>query len=236
MEFDRLVRPFRILANRLLPKKVLSDFNWTNYTSFDYEPQITSLELDGYELLLSDIQIENFKSTDEDISDVHAPHILLYKTCLGLSPKSIFEVGAGAGYHLINLSRLMTEAEVLGIDLLTTQVALGLRLFPEYKALLNDISFGDFTDKATLLKYRNNPEVVFTQAVTMHLPYRKAKQMVINMIQFSSSYVILVENIFDTHDYQKLLKDVSKESSKFEYTITAIPNNRNGLILIKKIN
>lgn len=235
MEFDRLVRPFRILANRLLPRKVLSDFNWTNYTSFDYEPQITSLELDGYGLLLNDLQIENFKNTNENISDVHAPHILLYKTCLGLTPKSVFEVGAGAGYHLINLSRLLPGVDVSGIDLLATQVSLGVKLFPEHKALLNEISFGDFTDKATLLKLKSNPEIVFTQAVTMHLPYKKAKHMLTNMIQFSSRYVILVENIVDTHDYNDLLKDVSRESAKFEYTISEIPNNKNGLILIKKL-
>jgi hypothetical protein len=75
MKIDALFRPFRILANRVMPKKYLADFNWSTYTSFDYEPQITGLVKGGNELILSDLQVSQFKDFRGEISDVHAPHI-----------------------------------------------------------------------------------------------------------------------------------------------------------------
>jgi hypothetical protein len=234
MKIDALFRPFRILANKVMPKKYLADFNWSTYTSFDYEPQITGLVNGGNELILSNAQVPQFKDFRGEISDVHAPHILLYKTCLSLQPNSIFEVGAGAGYHLINLSKLMPKALISGIDLLPSQVELGLKLFPEHKNLLQGITFGDFTKQSTCSSLSLSPDIVFTQAVTMHLPFNKAKKMVVNMINLAQKNVILVENVKASHNYKDLLDGLISNGLKFDYEILKISNNENGLILITK--
>jgi len=234
MKIDAFFRPIRILANKVMPKKYLADFNWSTYTSFDYEPQITGLVKGGNELILSDMQVLQFKDFQGEISDVHAPHILLYKTCLSLQPNFIFEVGAGAGYHLINLSKLMPNVSISGIDLLPSQVELGLKLFPEHKKLLQRITFGDFTVKTTHSSLNLRPDVVFTQAVTMHLPFNKAKKMVLNMIDFAQKNVILVENVKASHNYKALLDGLISDGIKFDYQIVNIANNENGLILISK--
>ena len=56
----------------------------------------------------------------------------LYTQILLLNPKSVLEVVAGNGINSINLQTLMPASEILGIELLSSQIELGHETFPNF--------------------------------------------------------------------------------------------------------
>lgn len=236
MLIDRCIRPIRVLSSRLLPKKVLPDFRWKSYTSFDYEPQLRSFVENGQPLILSEELTKTVLSgnTSAHIDGVIDQHLLLYRTCLELKPAMLLEIGAGAGYHMINLSKLLPNSEIMGIDLLKSQVELGLKIFPAFSTLISKIQVMDFSSEYTYKVFTARPDVVFCQAVTMHVPYRTAKQLIKNMILVAKNEVLLVENITDTHNYSKLLDEIRNELGGFDYIFDRIQDNEFGMVRISK--
>lgn len=233
---DSTIRPIRVISTRIFGKKVLSDFRWSSYTDFDYEPQLSSILASGNELILSEKQCENLlaRNTSEGNDGVMGSHFQLYRTCLELNPSSVLEVGAGAGYHLINLKKLLPQARVSGIDLLETQIELGKRIFPEFIDQLEMISIGDFAAKSLSKNLRVNSDLVFCQAVTMHLPLKSARQMIKNMIDVSNRFVLLVDNLTVTHNYEKLMQEILDEVGGFSFEITQIDKHPFGMVKIVK--
>lgn len=236
MIIDRCIRPIRILSSKLFPKKVLPDFRWKSYTSFDYEPQILSFINSGQPLILSKeltktVLMDNSRAPVDGLID---QHLLLYRTCLELKPATLLEIGAGAGYHMINLSKLLPNSDIMGVDLLMSQIELGLKLFPEFASLLSKIQVMDFSVEAVDKIFKARPDVVFCQAVTMHVPYRTAKSLIKNMISVAKNEVLLVENISRTHNYSNLLEEIRDEIGGFNYNIIKIQNNEFGMVKISK--
>ena len=233
---DHTIRPIRIISTRLLGKKILSDFRWSSYTDFDYEPQLKSILQSGNKLILSENQCQNLLSGNASAGSngVMASHHQLYRTCIDLNPSSILEVGTGAGYHMINLQKLLPEAKVSGIDLLKTQIELGKRIFPDYSEILSKVHVGDFASKPLPENLRVDSDLVFCQAVTMHIPLKSAKQMIINMIDVSNRYVLLVDNLTITHNYSSLMKEVLDEVGGFTFEITRIDDHPFGMVKIVK--
>jgi precorrin-6B methylase 2 len=233
---DKCVRPIRILSTKLFPKKILPDFRWKSYTSFDYEPQLRSFINTGQPLILSEELTKAVlsKNTGVQVDGVIDQHLLLYRTCLELKPEALLEIGAGAGYHMINLSKLLPDTEILGVDLLKSQVELGLKMFPEFASLISKIQIMDFSSASIDKTFADRPDIVFCQAVTMHVPYRTAKQIVKNMISVAKKEVLLVENITFTHNYSNLLDEIKREIGGFNYKIKTIQNNEFGMVRITK--
>lgn len=234
--FDRSFRPIRVVSTKLFRRKVLSDFRWGSYTDFDYEPQLRTILDGGQRLILSESQRQNIFDSHflEGIDGVMSPHFLLYKTCINLQPKSILEVGAGAGYHLVNLSNLLPNVEMKGIDLLQTQVNLGKRIFPEYQDLIGKIAIGNFATNPLPHHLTLNADLVYCQAVTMHIPLKAATQMVKNMIAVANRHVLLLENISITHNYERLMRQVLDEVGGFSYEIVPIVNHPFGMVKITR--
>lgn len=234
--FDKSIRPVRVVSTRLFGKKVLSDFRWESYTDFDYGPQLASILAGGETLILTESQRQKFFDLDfsDGINGVLAPHFSLYKACITLQPSSILEVGAGAGYHLVNLSKLLPGTDMRGVDLLQTQVNLGKEIFPENRDVIERIAIGNFAKRVLPVHLRLQSDLVFCQAVTMHIPLRSAKRMIENMISVSRKHVLLIENISITHDYEKLLNQIQKEIGGFTYAIMQIRDHPFGIVTITK--
>ena len=79
----------------------------------------------------------------------------------------------------------------------------------EFSKRLKVIDLVKTSDVETLGKH----EFVYTQAVTMHLSYERAKKFLYNMKELSSKYVFLVENT-TAHDYDALIKEIFPEFKK----------------------
>jgi SAM-dependent methyltransferase len=229
--FDLVIRPLRILVNKILKEKHIDDFRWSTYTQFDYAPQLNLLSRKGYEFLLTDQMISELRSGNELTLDaLHSPHLALYKLCLGVEPTNVLEVGAGAGYHMINLSKLLSSTEVHGVDLLPSQVELGQKMFPNHQKLLSKIQIMDFANSQQVEDIPTKFDVVYTQAVTMHLSIEKAARMVNNMIRVSNKYVFLVEEFYSSHDYEVFARDISSQHPGLIYSLIPVENSTSGIV------
>ena len=96
-----------------------------------------------------------------------------------------------------------------GCDYAQSQIDVGVRYFN-----LSNYDFADRLKVVDLVDGDTSPlgkhEFVYTQAVTMHLSYDRAKKFLYNMKSLSSKYIYLIENI-TVHDYDTLISEVFPE-------------------------
>jgi SAM-dependent methyltransferase len=209
--------------------KVFDDFPWKTYTVDDYGPQHEEIEK-TYSLLVSNLESKSATSLD-GLSELMPGVRELYRSIIDLDAVRILEVGAGSGLNLINLSQLLPDRNFFGVELLESQVKLGKStfkdLFPESRIIVSDF----------INDYKSDPnsfELVFTNAVVMHLSKGKAIKMIEKMINISGKFVLLHENIESSHNYRSILEKIQKKS-KIEYKISPIADSSGGIITIKKL-
>ena len=210
-------------------KKQIDDFTWEHYSSQYYEREMVS-GLQGNENLDMLVTDSFFDGSAVSYSDnLHSNWKELYNQIGTLEVSSVFECGAGCAHHLINIYKLFPEIVINGCDYSQSQLDLGYKYFS-----LGDYSFSkrlkvmDMTIKKVTEGVATS-EFVFTQAVTMHLSWDRAKEFLINMGKLSNKYVYLIENTHQ-HNYPELLKEALPD---FE-TIPAITKYIEGAILLKK--
>jgi hypothetical protein len=210
-------------------KKQTDDFTWDNYSSQFYEREMVSILQGNYRL---DMLVTNsfFDGSTVNYSDnLHSNWKELYNQIGTLEVSSVFECGTGCAHHLINIYNLFPEIVINGCDYSQSQLDLGYKYFS-----LDDYSFAkrlrvlDMTSKKATEGVATS-EFVFTQAVTMHLSWDRAKDCLFNMGKLSSKYIYLIENI-NAHNYPELLREALPD---FE-TIPANTKYIEGAILLKK--
>ena len=154
----------------------------------------------------------------------------LYRRVMELSPKDLLEVGSGAGSNLINLQLLLPTARVAGVELLSSQVDLGKEIFG-VRFPQKEIVVADFIKED--VKYLGDYEMVFTNAVAMHLTSRKVKALILKMLSHSRQYVLLHENLMHSHNFLEILLDLN-EYAEFKFTIEKPSNSAFGFVIIVK--
>jgi len=208
--------------------KQKDDFNWETYTQFFYEKEMVD-GLQGREnldMLVDGSYVDHASGSIVVYSDnLHPNWKALYNQACTLEVSSVFECGAGCGHHLINLQKLRPELLINGCDYSQSQLDVGYKHFSlgEY-SFAERLGVVDMTDPEATQDLPVS-EFVYTQAVTMHLAWDRAKALLINMGKLSSKYVYLIENIHQ-HDYPALLKEALPEfeiiNSDKSYIDTAI--------------
>lgn len=198
------------------------DYDWNTYTEVSYEPQLSmflkqgDFNDNGKDMILKKFSIKNNKIFFED--NLHPNWKEIYNQFNNLNPNSVFEVGCGCGHHLINIHKINNNVEINGCDYSQSQINLGKKYFNMDKyPFFNKLFVQDFSILNHFIESKY--EFVYTHAVTMHLSYTKAKNMLINMGKLSSKYIFFIEN-YGTHDYNELLKE-----SLPNYKIIHTPNN-----------
>lgn len=195
--------------------KLKDDFVWENYTTM-YEREMDTIFIkNDVDLIITD---PKFKDGDIDFVDnLHVNWKELYHVIHKLNVKSIFECGCGCTHHLINSKIINPSIIVNGCDYSQSQIDLGFDRFG-----LNDYDFAkrlkvvDMTDVESVLSSSlGQHEFVYTQAVTMHLSYDRAKKFLSNMKTLSSKYIYLIENI-TMHDYDALISEVLPEFERVD--------------------
>lgn len=219
-------RVMNYISKKLLKAKFLDDFDWNNYTSRDYGPQLEEMRKVNNVLLPSNLEfIENLANFRLN------PQIeQLYRRVMELSPKDLLEVGSGAGSNLINLQLLLPTARVAGVELLSSQVDLGKEIFG-VRFPQKEIVVADFIKED--VKYLGDYEMVFTNAVAMHLTSRKVKALILKMLSHSRQYVLLHENLMHSHNFLEILLDLN-EYAEFKFTIEKPSNSAFGFVIIVK--
>ena len=205
--------------------KYLDDFNWESYTTDFYEREMVDILIgrDNLDLLIENSTFDGSSVIYND--NLHDNWKELYNQICSLSVSSVFECGVGCGHHLINIQRLLPNVVVNGCDYSQSQIDLGFKYFG-----LADYDFSsrlkvrDFCKEDATQDFEVS-DFVYTQAVTMHLSYDKAKKFLQNMGKLSNKYIYLIENI-NAHEYTKLLEEALPEFSMIEsnkyYIDTAI--------------
>ena len=190
-----------------MAKKLTDDFSWDSYTEQHYEREMFDILQEKLNL---DMIVTDFTEKDGEITfnnNLHENWMELYHQVHKLGVKSVFECGCGCAHHLININKITPEVTINGCDYAQTQIDLGYKYYElEKYDFANRLTVKDLTSSEGI-KEMGKHEFVYTQAVTMHLAYDKAKKFLINMRDLSSKYVFLIENI-NAHDYEELINDV----------------------------
>jgi SAM-dependent methyltransferase len=200
----RLVRKvWRRIRNR-------DDFDWRHYTKI-YTQELDGKENAGITLLLqpAEFSIESGRITlKPGIAPLHPNHKLIYEAAYRLQPRSVLEVGFGGGYHLVNLAQLLPNAELQGCDLLESQRQLAMSRYPNLAARAN-LFVHDITVAPPPIK----ADLVYTQAVVMHIQKdQRHLKALRNIFQASNKYVLLMEN-WTSHNFFADITRISQEPS-----------------------
>lgn len=151
----------------------------------------------------------------------------LYEKIYELNPKSVFEVGFGYGNHLLSIHRMLPDIEIAGCDISYNQICNGLNKYSDFVDIYDDYLFawGDFLHLYIKQKY----DVVYSQAVLMHMATEKSMVSLEKMCSISNKYVICLEGgltIPNTKEWlQKLgnvtfFDDWAKENWDSEYNVS----------------
>lgn len=140
---------------------------------------------------------------DTKIKPLHESHEFLYETILQLNPDSVFEMGCGTGMHLHNLSILLQNKRVCGVDLSEHQLKSLKKTYPKLSTV---VSVADATIPFTKLPFEPC-DLSYTQAVIMHIRTGDLHLTALeNLFAMSKKYVVLMEAM-KNHDY---INDIRK--------------------------
>jgi SAM-dependent methyltransferase len=190
--------------------KQYDDYNWETYTQEFYEPQVFNdiQAKDGMELLVTKYDRDE-NNHIQFFDNLHPNWKELYHLVDALGVDSVYEVGCGSGQHLININFINPQIKLAGSDYSQSQIDVGIR-----KLGLNECEFAKNLRVIDMTKplddFTESYELVYTQAVVMHLAYPRAKKMLTNMCKLSSKYIIMIENI-QNHNFPELIAEAAPE-------------------------
>lgn len=116
----------------------------------------------------------------------------LYEKIYELQPSTIFEVGFGYANHLLSINRMMPDVELAGCDISYLQTINGMNKYGEDLNNLCKIArlrVGDFLHLFIDKKY----DLVYSQAVLMHMSTERAMAALQKMCSISNKYVVCLE-------------------------------------------
>ena len=188
--------------------KTEDEYVWKNYTP-EYSNQLKGMvknegfdffvrdwSMGGDRLLFNDVLVDNWKE--------------LYSIIHRLNPESVFEFGCGACYHLRNIMTVCPHIPVSGADYLQSQIDFGKEFFPADLAFPQNVSQRDLTEDVSHLPQH---DLVFSQAVVMHLSSDKAVKMLKNMGKMSKKWIVMVEGVRNHVDWYDLVRYALPEYS-----------------------
>ncbi|MBT9168799.1 MAG: hypothetical protein DDT19_02147 [Syntrophomonadaceae bacterium] len=175
-----------------LKGKTRDDFDWKLYNIL-YRGELINIAKEHTQILKEGdymFKDNNLVKSKEDILPLHPNHRLLYETIAQLSPASVFELGCGGGDHLHNISLLVKNTKLYGVDLSDEQLALLRERHPNLNAVINQYD-------CTLPFPSTFPQVdiAYTQAVIMHIQTGNGHMIALsNLFRVATKQVVLVEN------------------------------------------
>lgn len=207
--YQRIYQVKYLLKTLLTGKKNSDDFDWDLYTQH-YKGELKQVEeIETTVLKPGDYKFENNSLIKvANIKPLHLNHHLLYETMLQLNPQTILEIGCGGGDMLANMATLHPTMKIYGEDRSAKQIAFLHQRHPNLRATVvqHDITTNTLVDREPI-------DLVFTQAVVMHINtgdnHRTALKNIFHMAQ---KHVLLMEN-WRSHDF---FKDIQELQAKGE--------------------
>jgi len=199
--FKKLIYKLCLLRNKLISR---DDFNWKKYHKNYYnqikrnEKEYTLKLSDDFSIIKGNLEFHCNPPLDKN-------HELLYQIIFDLNPSSVFEVGCGNGDHMYNILKILPNVRIIGCDLLPKQLDFLNERNPELKGktFVEDITKNHIP----------TTELVYTQAVLMHIQKgNRHLDALRNIFYGSSKYIVLMEN-WSRHNFYSDIKKISNESS-----------------------
>lgn len=205
--------------------------NWKIYPR-EYAAQIRDL-MTQYDMFITTTNFDEDTGNLVFHDNLHTNWMDLYSILFDIDPKTVFEVGCGSGQHIVNVQTILPNAIISGCDINFEQMEFGktiLNIDPKYYNLTQVLDFALPTVPQSLGK---TYDVVYSQAVLMHLSYSNAYHCLQNMLKISNKYVILIENP-DDHNYNTML-DLLCKTEKIDSEVTYPAMYGSNLYMIKKL-
>jgi SAM-dependent methyltransferase len=197
----RLVEALRYRVERRmrpLPTPIADDdFDWRTYND-TYRRQIAEMEQSlTSRLAPGDARLEgDVLRLRDGLPPLHPNHRVLYETVMLLEPDGVIEAGCGGGDHLHNLSTLLPDVDLRGLDRSAEQLAFAQERNPE---LVDRVRHADLT--LPLPTSIEPADVAYTQAVVMHIKTGNGHRVALtNLFRLARRQVVLMEN-WGEHDF-----------------------------------
>jgi len=213
----------------LTGKRFIDGVNWNTY-NLHYLEELKIIEKTNTTIINSkDVFIDSGKISyiNRNQKPLLINHELLYETIIDLNPKSILEVGCGAGDHLANLKSLNQNLECYGTELLEEQLnSLNVR-HPNNKFKLN---LANITLKECELP---KVELVYTNAVLMHITEKKQRfqNALTNIFSAASKHIVLMEN-WTQHNFYENVKNVLQSQPDYKIYYRAAENDNQTRVMV----
>ena len=165
--------------------------------------------------------------------NLHTNWMDLYNAVFKVEPDTVFEVGCGSGQHLANVYKILGNATVSGCDISAEQISFGKTILNIDPKIYDDVQTLDFALQTVPQSLGKTYDVVYSQAVLMHLSYSNAYHCLENMIKISNKYVILIENPMD-HEYNSMI-DLLNATASCRVTVSYPAMYGSDLYLIEKL-
>lgn len=116
----------------------MDDFDWQRY-HYHYQADLAETKKVHTQVLSPGDYVfsDGALSLQGNVLPLHPNHRLLYETILQLNPESVLELGCGGGDHLHNISILVKNAKLYGVDLSDEQLVLLRERHPNLNAVIN---------------------------------------------------------------------------------------------------
>ena len=213
----------------LVGKRFIDGVNWKSYNKHYLEElKITAkahtLLIKNEEVVFEDGRLLIKGSNTKPLL---VSHRLLYETVIRLAPKSVLEIGCGAGDHLANLQILQKSVACFGVDLLPEQLDLLNARHPKNNFIL---SLADVTLKDCELP---KVDLVFSHAVLMHISEKEDRfQRALDTIFLTAQkQVVLMEN-WTQHDFFTGIAQAIGEKSEWQLYFASSKEQPEARILI----
>ena len=149
-----------------LKGKTRDDFDWRLYNIL-YRGEVVDIAKEHTPILKESDYIfkdDRLTKNREGLKPLHPNHRLLYETILQLNPGSVLELGCGGGDHLHNISLLIKNAKLYGLDVSSEQLTFLKERHPDLNAVIKQ-------HNCTLPFPPEFPQVdiAYTHAVIMHI-------------------------------------------------------------------
>jgi hypothetical protein len=138
--------------------------------------------------------------------NIHSNMVYIYEKIAQFKPESVFEGGFGGGQNLFSIQKLFPDAKVGGVELLESQLEFGIQHFNMPREFFTErpCYFADFSIPHIAARVTESFDLVYTNAVIMHLNSAKAINFLANLIYMKPKYMVLVEGVarsFDEHEW-----------------------------------
>lgn len=191
--------------------KTQDDYNWDFYPQVHYAQTLDLINNQGLMFQLPENPIVKDGKIDKSYK-IHANHRLIYEFVLNNDIKSVFEIGCGYANHLVSLYRLNNNLHLAGCDISDKQIEFAKMRYEEVKNF--DIAICDFINFEPTRKY----DLVYSQAVLLHLSTDRVKRCIEKMCKLSNKYVLFLDGGMALPDFKNWLKQFGRVEFLWEFS------------------